>query len=157
ILLWWASPVVARLISLPPRHAAAVPLSQADALQLRLSARRVWHFFETFVGADDHWLPPDNFQETPRPVVAHRSSPTNFGLYLLSIVAARDFGWLGAADMAARLEATFATLHTLTRYRGHFLNWYDTQTLQPLAPQYVSVVDSGNLAGNLVVLAQACS
>lgn len=157
IVLWWGSPIVARLISLPPKRPASEPLPREQVLQLRRASRRIWHFFETHVGAADHWLPPDNFQETPRPVVAHRSSPTNFGLYLLSILAARDFGWIGAADLVSHLESTLATLRDLPRYRGHFYNWYDTQTLQPLLPQYVSVVDSGNLAGDLVVLAQACS
>ncbi len=105
VVLWWGSPVVARLISLPPKKPASEPLSQDDALRLRPAGRRMWHFFETFVGAQNHWLPPDNFQETPWPVVAHRSSPTNFGLYLLSILAARDFGWIGATHMVERLEA----------------------------------------------------
>ena len=74
------------------------PVSAADAQALRLIARRTWRFFETFVTAEDHMLPPDNFQEDPKPVVAHRTSPTNIGLYLLSVVAARDFGWLGTLD-----------------------------------------------------------
>jgi hypothetical protein len=91
----------------------------------------------------------------PRPVVARRSSPTNVGLYLLSTVSARDFGWLGTLDMADRLEATLATLDRLERFRGHFYNWYDTGDLRPLEPRYVSTVDSGNLAGHLCVLAVA--
>ena len=157
IVLWWGSPIVARIISLPPSKPASEPLSQDDVPRLRPAARRIWHFFETFVGAQDHWLPPDNFQETPQPVVAHRSSPTNFGLYLLSVLAARDFGWLGATDMIERLEATLKTLQELPRHRGHFYNWYDTAGLRPLEPLYVSTVDSGNLAGTLLVLAQACS
>jgi len=157
IVLWWGSPIVARVISLPPNRPASVPLEQDDAPRMRPAARRIWHFFETFVGAQDHWLPPDNFQETPQPVVAHRSSPTNFGLYLLSVVAARDFGWLGLTDMVERLEATLNTLQALPRHRGHFYNWYDTRQLRALDPPYVSAVDSGNLAGTLLVVAQACS
>ena len=157
ILLWWASPIVARIISLPPRqHIVRAPLAIDDERFLRLAGRRVWHFFETCVGAEDHWLPPDNFQETPQPVVAHRSSPTNFGLYLLSILAARDFGWAGLTDTVDRLDATLKTLRGLARYRGHFYNWYDTRELRPLEPAYVSSVDSGNLAGDLLVLAQSC-
>ena len=157
IVLWWSSPIVARIISLPPNKPASVPLSQDDVPRLRPAARRIWHFFETFVGAQDHWLPPDNFQETPQPVVAHRSSPTNFGLYLQAVLAARDFGWVGVTDMVERLEATLKTLQRLPRYRGHFYNWYDTAQPRPLEPLYVSTVDSGNLAGTLLVLAQACS
>src|SRR6185503_5230865 len=157
IVLWWGSPIVARIISLPPRRPSAVRLPPNEERYLRLAGRRVWHFFETFVGAQDHWLPPDNFQETPQPVLAHRSSPTNFGLYLLSVLAARDFGWAGLSDTVDRLEATMKTLCGLQRYRGHFYNWYDTRELCPLEPAYISSVDSGNLAGDLLVLAQACS
>ena len=154
--LWLIAPVVARWISLPRRRALTQPLSAADARALRLIARRTWRFFATFVGSEDHALPPDNFQETPSPTVAHRTSPTNIGLYLLSTVAARDFGWIGTLETVERLEATFETLHALERFRGHFYNWYDTRDLRPLDPPYVSSVDSGNLAGHLVALRHAC-
>jgi cyclic beta-1,2-glucan synthetase len=156
LILWAASPAVARWISLPRSTARTQPLSSADARALRLIARRTWRFFATFVGPDDHALPPDNFQETPSPVVAHRTSPTNIGLYVLSIVAARDFGWLGTLDTVERLEATFETMNTLERFRGHFYNWYDTRDCHPLEPKYVSSVDSGNLAGHLIAVAHAC-
>ena len=100
-------------------------------------------------------LPPDNFQEDPTPVVAHRTSPTNLGLYLLSVVSARDSGGSGPVEAVERLEATLATMHSLERFRGHFYNWYDTRDLRPLDPRYVSSVDSGNLAGHLIALANA--
>src|SRR5262249_49582434 len=109
---------------------------------------------ETFVTAADHWLPPDNFQQDPKGQVAHRTSPTNQGLYLLSTLAAHDFGYLSLPALAERLEQTFDTLDRLERYRGHFLNWYDTRTLQVLQPAYVSTVDSGNLLGCLLTLRQ---
>ena len=134
----------------------ATPTSVAETSTLRLIGRRTWRFFETFVTADDHNLPPDNFQEDPSPVVAHRTSPTNIGLYLLSVVAARHFHWIGTVDMVERLEATLATLRQLERFRGHFYNWYDTLDLRSLDPKYVSSVDSGNLAGHLLALANAC-
>jgi len=156
VLAWIASPAIARWTSLSPRVAGRLPISSAEARALRLVARRTWRFFETFVTATDHWLPPDNFQEDPRPVVAHRTSPTNMGVYLLSAVSARDFGWAGTAETVERLEATLATMQGLARFRGHFFNWYDTRDLRPLDPQYVSSVDSGNLAGHLVALANAC-
>jgi cyclic beta-1,2-glucan synthetase len=155
-LLWALSPVVAHWISLPPRAAGARRLSADDARTLQLTARRTWRFFETFVGPEDHALPPDNFQEEPTPVVAHRTSPTNLGLYLLSTIAAHDFGWLGTVATIERLEATLSTMNGLERFRGHFYNWYDTRDLRPLDPKYVSSVDSGNLAGHLVALGQAC-
>ncbi len=127
-----------------------------DAQELRLGARRTWRFFETFATAEDHMLAPDNFQEEPRPVVAHRTSPTNLGLYLLSTVAARDFGWTGIFDTMERLDAAFTSMNRLERFRGHFYNWYDTLDLHPLEPKYVSSVDSGNLAGDLIALGNAC-
>ena len=136
--------------------AGAHPLSDKDARALRLVARRTWRFFETFVTANDHMLPPDNFQEEPQPVLAHRTSPTNLGLYLLSVVAACDFGWLGKIEMAERIEATLGTMNGLERFRGHFYNWYDTHDLRPLEPKYISSVDSGNLAGHLIALGNAC-
>jgi cyclic beta-1,2-glucan synthetase len=123
---------------------------------LRLLARRTWRFFETFVDAEENALAPDNFQEDPEPVIAHRTSPTNLGLYLLSTTVAHDFGWIGILDMAKRLEDTFDTMDKLRRFRGHFFNWYDTRDLRPLDPVYVSTVDSGNLAGHLIAVAQAC-
>ncbi|MQA65133.1 MAG: glycosyl transferase [Alphaproteobacteria bacterium] len=154
--LWIASPAVALWVSLSPLVAGRLSVSDTDALTLRLVARRTWRFFETFVTPVDHMLPPDNFQEDPVPVLAHRTSPTNLGLYLLSVVSARDFGWIGTLDAIERLEATLATMSGLTRFRGHFYNWYDTRDLHPLEPQYISSVDSGNLAGHLIALANAC-
>ena len=154
-VLWIVSPAVARWVSQLPRI-ARTPVAQADVRSLRLTARRTWRFFETFVTAADHMLPPDNFQEDPAPVLAHRTSPTNIGLYLLSVASARDFGWIGTDGAARRLEATLATLASMERCRGHFYNWYDTRTLRPLDPKYVSSVDSGNLAGHLIALANAC-
>jgi cyclic beta-1,2-glucan synthetase len=156
LLLWMGSPAMARWVSSPGLAARTSALSVADARTLRLIARRTWRFFTTFVGPEDHSLPPDNFQEDPKPVVAHRTSPTNLGLYLLSTVAARDFGWIGTLDAVDRLEATLQTMQRLERFRGHFFNWYDTTDLRPLDPRYVSSVDSGNLASHLIALGHAC-
>ncbi len=156
VVLWLLSPLVARWVSLPPPESAAEQLSAADVGALRRTARRTWRFFETFVGPEDHGLPPDNFQDDPAPVVAHRTSPTNIGLYLLAIVTARDFGWIGTLEMAERLETTLATIGSLERFRGHLYNWYDTRDLHRLEPAYVSSVDSGNLAGHLLALSNAC-
>ena len=156
ILLWGLSPLAARWVSRPPPPSPTQILSPADRQILRSTARRTWRFFEAFVGPDDTFLPPDNFQEDPKPVLAHRTSPTNIGLYLLSLVAARDFGWLGILDTLDRLDATLATMRRLERFRGHFYNWYDTGGLRPLEPRYVSTVDSGNLAAHLLALGNAC-
>jgi cyclic beta-1,2-glucan synthetase len=156
LALWVLSPLAARRASLPPPTQGHLAVATNISVELRLIARRTWRFFEKFVAAEDNMLPPDNFQEDPKPVIAHRTSPTNIGLYLLSVVAARDFGWLGTIDAVERLEATFATLDKLERFRGHFYNWYDTSDLRALEPKYVSSVDSGNLAGHLIALANAC-
>ena len=154
--LWIASPAIACWASRSPLVAGRLSVSEVDARALRLTARRTWRFFEDFVTTADHMLPPDNFQEDPAPALAHRTSPTNLGLYLLSTVSARDFGWTGTVEAVERLEATLASMSGLARFRGHFYNWYDTQNLQPLDPKYVSSVDSGNLAGHLIALANAC-
>ena len=156
VALWLLSPLVARWVSLPPTGAAARELSGPEVKTLRLAARRTWRFFETFVGPEDNALPPDNFQAAARTGVAHRTSPTNIGLYLLATVTARDLGWIGTLEMVERLEATLATIERLERHRGHLLNWYDTRDLRPLEPAYVSTVDSGNLCGHLLALASAC-
>ncbi|MGD0120046.1 MAG: glucoamylase family protein [Candidatus Binatus sp.] len=156
VVLWMLSPDVARWTSLPQTLEGAKPLTAADATALRLSARRTWRFFENFVTANDNMLPPDNFQEDPKPVLAHRTSPTNIGLYLLSVVAAHDFGWMGTHETVDRLVATIETLKRMEQFRGHFYNWYDTHDLRPLDPKYVSSVDSGNLAGHLIALGNAC-
>ncbi len=148
---WLFAPVIAWWISRPippPRP----DLSAEQHAFLRHTARKTWHFFETFVTARENWLPPDNFQEVPAPTIASRTSPTNIGLSLLANLAARDFGYLSTGGLVQRTRDTLATMQRLERHRGHFYNWYDTRTLQPLQPLYVSSVDSGNLAGHLLTL-----
>ncbi len=154
--VWIVSPAIAYWASRPSAGNRPV-VSPDDVRALRMTARRTWRFFEAFVTPADNLLPPDNFQEDPAPELAHRTSPTNIGLYLLSTVAAHDFGWAGLTDTVERLEATLATMARMQRFRGHFYNWYDTQDLRPLEPAYVSTVDSGNLAGHLIALANACA
>jgi cyclic beta-1,2-glucan synthetase len=155
-LLWGASPLWTWWVS---RVAPACPDAQlpvTDQAYLEGIARDTWRLFERCVGPQENHLPPDNLQVSPHDMVAHRTSPTNIGMYLLSAACARQFGWIGTQDLLRRLEATLATLVTLERYRGHFMNWYDTQTRAPLLPKYVSTVDSGNLSGHLLTVAQAC-
>ncbi len=151
-IAWILAPFVAYRMSLTPELEDALAASPDESKILRLVARRTWSYFETFVTAADSMLPPDNFQETPSPIVAHRTSPTNVGLYLLSIASAREFGWLGLRDALKKIEVTLETIEKLEKYRGHLYNWYDTQNLLPLEPKYVSTVDSGNLAGHLIAL-----
>jgi cyclic beta-1,2-glucan synthetase len=153
LALWFASPFIAWWISRPlAPHEARLTVDQTRFL--RGLSRKTWAFFETFIGPEDHWLPPDNYQEQPAPVVAHRTSPTNMGLALLANMAALDFGYLSMGQLITRTQNALATMRDLARYRGHFYNWYDTRSLEPLAPRYVSTVDSGNLAAHLLTLRQ---
>jgi cyclic beta-1,2-glucan synthetase len=151
--LWFASPAIVWWISRPlaPREAK---LTAEQTNFLRKLSRKTWAFFEAFVGPEDNWLPPDNFQEHPAAVVAHRTSPTNMGLALLANLCAYDFGYLSAGRCIERTANTLHTMEALERHRGHFYNWYDTQSLRPLLPLYISSVDSGNLAGHLITLRQ---
>jgi cellobiose phosphorylase len=153
LLLWLLSPMLMAWLGRPPGHRAG-KLSAPQLAFLGKLSRRTWAFFETYVRAEDHWLPPDNVQEHPALVVARRTSPTNIGLSLLANLAAYDFGYLQVGGVMERSRLVFDTLDALPRHRGHFYNWYDTETLQPLPPAYVSTVDSGNLAGHLLTLRQ---
>lgn len=156
-ILWALSPWIAQRISLPINKSKATgTLAHADRLYFRMIARKTWRFFETFVNDLHHFIPPDNFQEIPNPVVANRTSPTNIGLYLLSVAAAWDFGWIGISETVERFEQSLATIKNLKKYHGHLFNWYDTLGLDPLPPLYVSTVDSGNLAGHLWTIANTC-
>jgi len=152
---WFLAPGIAIWVSRPLLR-REVKLDSSQTRELRRLARRTWLFFEQFIGPEDQWLPPDHFQEAPLGIVAHRTSPTNIGLALLSALGAYDLGYLEALTLSTRLVSTFDTLEKLERYRGHFLNWYDTRSLDPLQPRYVSTVDSGNLAASLLALYQGC-
>ncbi len=151
LFLWLASPAIAWWISRPLTRREA-RLNADQSVFLRDVARKTWAFFETFVSAEDHWLPPDNYQEHPVAVLAHRTSPTNMGLALLANLSAYDFGYLCAGKLLERTANALGTMDELKRYQGHFYNWYDTQSMQPLRPRYISSVDSGNLAGHLLTL-----
>jgi cellobiose phosphorylase len=155
ILLWGASPAIVHAFSAP---AVRRELRLAADERERAMRYALYHlrFFERFVGEDTHWLAPDNFQEDPEPVVALRTSPTNIGLQFLGIVSAYDLGLITCGEMIERLEGVFKALEGMRRHRGHFFNWYDLHTLKVLQPAYISTVDSGNMAGHLLALKQAC-
>jgi len=151
LVCWWFAPVIAWWISQPLARREA-KLSGEQLFFLRKISRKTWGYFETFVGPQDHWLPPDNYQEYRNVGVAHRTSPTNMGLALLANLSAYDFGYLHAGGLIERTKNTLGTMAMLEKFHGHFYNWYDTHSLQPLLPVYVSTVDSGNLAGHLLTL-----
>ncbi len=153
LLAWAVSPLLMEWLGNPSRR-RGTHLAPTQLAFLGRLARRTWGFFEYNFSEEDHWLPPDNVQEYPAVVVAHRTSPTNIGLGLLANLAAYDLGYIPSGEVVERTRRTLATLETLPRHRGHFYNWYDTQTLLPLPPRYVSTVDSGNLAGHLLTLRQ---
>ncbi|MBP2648302.1 MAG: glycosyltransferase 36, partial [Gemmatimonadetes bacterium] len=153
LALWILAPAVAAWLSRPVLPARR-RLLEEDRLVLRVTARKTWRFFEDFMGAADHGLPPDNFQEFPVPTVAHRTSPTNIAMGLLSTLAAHDLGYIRTTELLEKLESLIGTMEGLERFEGHLLNWYDTSTLAPLMPRYVSTVDSGNLAGALIAAAE---
>ncbi|MDJ0921891.1 MAG: glucoamylase family protein [Henriciella sp.] len=155
LVVWLLAPEIATWVS-DVRRRPVETLGEEETLYLRRVARRTWLFFETFVGPEDHWLPPDNFQEDPHPLIAHRTSPTNIGLMLTSSLMAWDLGYVTSTDLALRTGNALDSLNQLDRYRGHFLNWYDTRTLDPLEPRYVSTVDSGNLAVSLITHCEGC-
>jgi cyclic beta-1,2-glucan synthetase len=155
-LLWALSPAMAWFVSRSAETEDRLVVSDEEMRELRKVARRTWTYFETFVTAEHNHLPPDNFQEDPFPVVAGRTSPTNIGIYLLSVISARDFGWISFEETIRRIEETVDTLGRMESHRGHLYNWYDTRTLAPLLPKYISSVDSGNLAGHLIAVSSAC-
>ena len=151
LALWLVAPAIEWWLGRPIAR-DATELDADEAHYLRSIARRTWTFFENLVTVDGNWLPPDNYQESPLAVIAHRTSPTNIGLALLSNLTAHDFGFITTGTLLERCSATLETMEKLERDRGHFYNWYDTQSLKPLNPVYVSTVDSGNLCGHLLTL-----
>ncbi len=153
LVLWITAPAITWWVSNPPAKKDA-KISAVQRIFLRRIARKTWGFFENFVTIEDNWLPPDNYQEHPREAIAHRTSPTNIGLSLLSNLAAYDFGYIPAGTVIERTANTIKTMESMERFRGHYFNWYDTVTLAPLVPRYISSVDSGNLGGHILTLRQ---
>ena len=153
LLLWLISPLITWWVSKPLARQTA-KLSETAITYLQKLSRKTWSFFEQFVTETENWLPPDNFQEIPSPVTAHRTSPTNMGLSLLANLAAVDFGYLTISEFTERTTGAIDTMQKMERFKGHFYNWYDTLSLAPLFPRYISSVDSGNLAGHLLTLRQ---
>ena len=155
VLAWLASPSIAFALS-SPAILGEIHLTEAERQASLRYAKLHWMYFEKFVSEETHWLAPDNFQEDPEPILALRTSPTNIGLQLLSTVSAVDLGFITRSDMIDRVEKVFRSLERMRRFHGHFFNWYDLNELRVLEPAYVSTVDSGNLAGHLIALKQAC-
>ena len=154
LVLWALAPALTWIISRPEESQQQWEMSSEQSVYLRKLARKIWAFFETYVTEEDNWLPPDNYQEHPAERIAHRTSPTNIGMALLSNLTAFDFGYITAGQLIDRTSDTIGTIQKLEKYRGHLYNWYDTISLLPLSPKYISTVDSGNLTGHLITLKQ---
>ena len=152
LALWAVAPLIAYRLS-QPIGSKDVELGAEDRAFLLGVARTTWKWFDAFMGADDHFLPPDNVQGTPSRI-AHRTSPTNIGMGLLSTLAAHDLGFVQTSELLRRIDGTLTTMEGLERHEGHLFNWYDTVSLAPLPPRYVSTVDSGNLAGALIAVSE---
>ncbi|SDY04575.1 Cellobiose phosphorylase [Evansella caseinilytica] len=148
--LVWASAIpVIRWLDKPVEK-KEVHFSSVEEEDMRKLSQEIWTFYEDYVAKEDNWLPPDNVQFEPPNGVAHRTSPTNIGLYLTCALAARDFDFIDTRGFIERLERTLTTVERLEKWNGHLYNWYDTQTLQPLHPKYISTVDSGNFVVCLI-------
>ena len=154
LCLWASSKLVALWLNESPiLRDGAVP--RRDVLFLRRCALHTWRYFAEFCTEEHHWLIPDNVQEYP-PAIAARFSPTNVGFLLNSRQVAVELGYLTVPEMAALTHLTLSTVSGIPKHRGHLLNWYDTHTLAPLHPSFVSSVDSGNLVASLWTLQQGC-
>ena len=152
-LIWGISPYFAYLISQDAKPPIST-LTAKDLLDLRIISRKTWRYFEEFANFKSHYLAPDNYQEDPPRGVAYRTSPTNIGMGLMAILSARDFGYISTSEMIDMLSNTFTTIEKLDFWHGHLLNWYDTRTLKPLRPRFISTVDSGNFVSYLITLEQ---
>ncbi|MBC7905019.1 MAG: cyclic beta 1-2 glucan synthetase [Gemmatimonadaceae bacterium] len=153
LIFWMIAPAIAFVIN-RPWSPDKMAISEKQTIYLRRLSRKIWGFFERFVTAEENWLPPDNYQEEPVERIAHRTSPTNIGLSLLSSLSAYDFGYITSTELLQRTANTVHTVQRMEKYRGHLYNWYDTISLAPLLPKYISSVDSGNMAGHLITLKQ---
>jgi hypothetical protein len=150
-VIWIAAPLVVRWLN-QPLQSAEGSLTTEEEEDLRKLSQEIWSFFEDYVTETDNWLPPDNIQIEPPNGIAHRTSPTNIGLYLACMIAARDFGFIDTPGLIERLERTVGTVEHLEKWKGHLYNWYDTATLEPLPLPYVSTVASGNFTGCLITV-----
>ncbi len=152
-LMWLAFPVISYHSSRDILHENVEETAKMKK-QAEGYAKDIWHYFADTVKDEENHLPPDNLQLYPVKKLARRTSPTNIGLYLLSVLCARDFGIIDTEEMHRRLDATISTLERMKKWRGHLYNWYSTETLEPIFPFYISSVDSGNFSACIITLAR---
>ena len=153
-LIWFISPVIAYYIS-TERKIQNTELEEEKMAVLRKLGRKTWAYFEDFVNDESNWLAPDNYQEDPPKGVAKRTSPTNMAMGLTSNIVALDLGYIDKLELIQRLENIVTSMEGLKKYKGHFYNWYNTETSEPLFPRYISTVDSGNLVGYIWTVSES--
>lgn len=151
--MWLVSPAMAAALALPAYKENR--LSRSDMDFLFAQSAESWRYLNDFSSAEDNYLPPDNFQEQPPVGTAHRTSPTNIGLAMAAATAAADMGTINREEACAYISRITDTLEKLPRLMGHFFNWYDTRTLRPMKPAYISTVDSGNMYAGLLTTSLA--
>ncbi|MBQ7160636.1 MAG: hypothetical protein IJR90_02905 [Clostridia bacterium] len=147
-LFWVAMPFASYLLS--KKQSLPKELPEKKKKVIRGYAYRYWRFLSDYATPEDNRLPPDNVQYIRGEKTAHRTSPTNIGLFILSAVAARDMGFVSTGYMRTLLEQTVTTVELLEKWRGNLYNWYDTRTLEVIGGRFVSCVDSGNFAACLI-------
>ena len=155
IFAWFLAPQLAYYISTHRQNVSPQQLNMEQLMLTRRYALLHWRYFDKFITETGHWLVPDNFQSSPEPQVAWRTSPTNIGMQLMSIVSAYDFGFITESKMLFLLEHVLDTLDLLPKHKGHIFNWIDIQSMTVLLPAYISSVDSGNLAASLLSVQRA--
>ncbi|NLL52356.1 MAG: glycosyl transferase family 36, partial [Peptococcaceae bacterium] len=151
VVVWLVAPYIAYRLSLPyPEEPKEI--TEKDIIELRKWARQIWAYFDNFVNRENNYLPPDNVQLEPYKGVAPRTSPTNIGLAMLANLGAEDLGYISKYTTLQKVSNSLKTIRKLPKWNGHIYNWYNTATLEPLLPIYISTVDSGNFATYLVAL-----
>ena len=149
-LFWMVGPILAYLIS--KEYSLNIKIKEEDVLLLREIAKDTWKYYRDFANEKNNFLPPDNFQEYPYNGVANRTSPTNIGFYLISILSSRDLGFITTKEMVDLIDLCIKSIEKMEKWEGHLYNWYNTETLKPLRPIFVSTVDSGNFLAYLIVV-----
>lgn len=152
LLLWSLAPVLAGWVSRGP--GLALKPNYEARKGLRHLARKTWYYYQDLVSSATCHLPPDNYQVDPANGVDTRTSPTNIGFYMLSALAARDFGFIPTLELVRRLDHTLTSVEKMRKWKGHLFNWYHIEDIELLRPYFVSTVDSGNFFCMLMALAQ---
>ena len=151
-LMWMFFPVTAYIMGRETDDSAERKLNENQETKLKTYISDMWKFYNATVSKRDNYLPPDNIQLFPIESTAHRTSPTNIGLYMLSVLSARDFELIDTKAMCSKLDSTISTVENMEKWNGHLYNWYDTKNLNVIGSRFVSTVDSGNFAACLTAL-----